>query len=118
MDLRDPRCKQAFERMVAESDVLLDNWGPGALRRLGLGYERLREINPRIIYASLTGYGDPDGPAPGPYSHWPANNPCVQGMGGWMTVTGSPPANTVIKARRWSATTSATRCPASGLPWR
>ena len=58
---------------------------------MGLGYERLREINPRIIYASLTGYGDPDGPAPGPYSHWPANNPCVQGMGGWMTVTGGPP---------------------------
>ena len=91
IDLRDPRCKQAFERMVAESDVLLDNWGPGALRRLGLGYDRLREINPRIIYASLTGYGDPEGPAPGPYSHWPANNPCVQGMGGWMTVTGGPP---------------------------
>ncbi len=37
LDLRDPRCKQAFERMVAESDILLDNWGPGALRRLGLG---------------------------------------------------------------------------------
>ena len=90
IDLRDQRCKDTFERMVAESDVLLDNWGPGALRRLGLGYERLREINPRIIYASLTGYGDPDGPSPGPYSHWPANNPCVQGMGGWMTVTGSP----------------------------
>ena len=90
LDLRDARCKQAFEQMVAESDILLDNWGPGALRRLGLGYERLREINPRIIYASLTGYGDPDGPAPGPYSDWPANNPCVQGMGGWMAVTGSP----------------------------
>lgn len=91
LDLRDPRCQQAFERMAAQSDVLLDNWGPGALRRLGLGYDRLREINPGIIYASLTGYGDPEGPAPGPYSHWPANNPCVQGMGGWMTVTGGPP---------------------------
>jgi len=91
LDLRDSRCRQAFERMAAQSDVLLDNWGPGALRRLGLGYDRLREINPGIIYASLTGYGDPEGPAPGPYSHWPANNPCVQGMGGWMTVTGGPP---------------------------
>ena len=89
LDLRDPRCKQAFQRMVAESDILLDNWGPGALRRLGLGYEHLRELNPHLIYASLTGYGDPDGPAPGPYSNWPANNPCVQGMGGWMAVTGS-----------------------------
>ncbi len=90
IDLRDPRCKEAFERMVVESDVMLDNWGPGALRRLGLGYDRLNEINPRLIYASLTGYGDPHGPAPGPYSDWPANNPCVQGMGGWMTVTGGP----------------------------
>ena len=90
LDLRDPRCKAAFERMVKESDILLDNWGPGALRRLGLGYDILKELNPALIYTRLTGYGDPDGPAPGPYSDWPANNPCVQGMGGWMTVTGEP----------------------------
>ena len=90
LDLRDPRCKAAFERMVKESDILLDNWGPGALRRLGLGYDVLKQLNPALIYTSLTGYGDPEGPAPGPYSNWPANNPCVQGMGGWMAVTGEP----------------------------
>ena len=90
LDLRDLRCKAAFERMVKESDILLDNWGPGALRRLGLGYDVLKELNPALIYTSLTGYGDPEGPAPGPYSDWPANNPCVQGMGGWMAVTGAP----------------------------
>ena len=90
LDLRDPRCKAAFERMVKESDILLDNWGPGALRRLGLGYDVLEQLNPALIYTSLTGYGDPEGPAPGPYSNWPANNPCVQGMGGWMAVTGEP----------------------------
>jgi crotonobetainyl-CoA:carnitine CoA-transferase CaiB-like acyl-CoA transferase len=90
LNLRDPRCKAAFERMVKESDILLDNWGPGALRRLGLGYDVLKELNPALIYTSLTGYGDPEGPAPGPYSNWPANNPCVQGMGGWMAVTGAP----------------------------
>ncbi len=89
LDLRDPRCKAAFEQMVKESDILLDNWGPGALRRLGLGYDVLKELNPALIYTSLTGYGDPEGPAPGPYSDWPANNPCVQGMGGWMAVTGA-----------------------------
>jgi crotonobetainyl-CoA:carnitine CoA-transferase CaiB-like acyl-CoA transferase len=76
--------------MVKESDILLDNWGPGALRRLGLGYDVLKQLNPALIYTSLTGYGDPEGPAPGPYSNWPANNPCVQGMGGWMAVTGEP----------------------------
>jgi crotonobetainyl-CoA:carnitine CoA-transferase CaiB-like acyl-CoA transferase len=89
LDLRNPQCKKAFENMVKVSDVLLDNWGPGALRRLGLGYDRLREINPGLIYATITGYGDGDG-LRGPYSNWPANNPCVQGMGGWMEVTGAP----------------------------
>jgi crotonobetainyl-CoA:carnitine CoA-transferase CaiB-like acyl-CoA transferase len=89
MDLKDPTCKRAFEDMIKVSDVLLDNWGPGAFRRLGLGYDYLREINPGLIYASITGYGDGDG-LRGPYSEWPANNPCVQGMGGWMQITGAP----------------------------
>ena len=89
LDLRDPRCKSAFEKMVKESDILLDNWGPGALRRLGLGYEVLSELNPGLIYASITGYGDSED-MQGPYSQWPANNPCVQGMGGWMEITGAP----------------------------
>ena len=89
LDLRDPRCKSAFESMVKECDILLDNWGPGALRRLGLGYDSLSELNPGLIYASITGYGDTD-ELRGPYSDWPANNPCVQGMGGWMEITGAP----------------------------
>ena len=89
MDLRDPRCRAAFEKMVKESDILLDNWGPGALRRLGLGYDVLSEMNPGLIYASITGYGD-DEDMQGPFSQWPANNPCVQGMGGWMEITGAP----------------------------
>ena len=89
LDLRDPVAKRAFTNLVAVSDVLLDNWGPGAMERLGFGYDRLAEINPGIIYASITGYGDSDG-LRGPYSNWPANNPCVQGMGGWMAMTGAP----------------------------
>ena len=89
LDLRDPRCKGALLTMVKKSDVLLDNWGPGALQRLGLGYSVLREANPEIIYASITGYGDSES-LRGPYSDWPANNPSVQGMGGWMEITGAP----------------------------
>ena len=89
LDLRDPRCKETLLTMVRVSDVLLDNFGPGALERLGLGYEALKEANPGIIYTSITGYGDSDG-LRGPYSDWPANNPSVQGMGGWMEVTGAP----------------------------
>ena len=89
LNLRQPRGREIFERLVAVSDVLLDNWGPGALQRLNLGFDRLRQINPGLIYASITGFGDSDG-LRGPYSNWPANNPCVQGMGGWMEITGAP----------------------------
>ncbi|CAI8056887.1 Succinyl-CoA:mesaconate CoA-transferase [Geodia barretti] len=75
LDLRNATCKVAFENLVANSDVLLDNWGPGAFRRLGFGYDRLREINPRLIYAEITGYGDGDGDS---------------AMSGWMDITGAP----------------------------
>lgn len=89
LDLRNPRCKAAFEQLVKASAVLLDNWGPGAFERLGLGYDRLRELNPGLIYASITGYGDsPD--LQGPYSRWPANNLAIQAMAGWMEQTGAP----------------------------
>ena len=89
LDLRHPRCKAAFEELVKVSDVLLDNWGPGAFQRLGLDYDRLRELNPGLVYASITGYGDsPD--LQGPYSDWPANNLAIQGMAGWMELTGEP----------------------------
>ena len=89
IDLRNPRCKQAFESLVAASDVLVDNWGAGAFRRLGLGYDRLSEVNPGLIYASITGYGDSEG-LTGPYSNWPANNMAIQAMAGWMELTGDP----------------------------
>ena len=90
IDLRHPRCRRAFEEMVGASDVLVDNWGAGALRRLGLGYERLREINPGLVYASITGYGDGAAGRDGPYSGWPANNMAIQAMAGWMELTGDP----------------------------
>lgn len=81
MDLRNPTCKAAFETMVSSSDVLVDNWGPGALDRLGLGYSRLQHVNRSLVYATITGYGDNEG-FQGPYSSWPANNLCVRGMDG------------------------------------
>ncbi len=90
LDLRNDTCKSVFEELVSKSDVLIDNWGPGALRRLGLGCEHLKGINPGLVYASITGYGDPDGLGQGPYSQWPANNMSIQGMAGWMDITGEP----------------------------
>ena len=87
LDLRHPKCKEVFENLVRQSDILIDNWGPGAFERLGLGYEYLHDINPRLIYASITGYGD-SGDRKGPYSSWPANNLSIQSMSGWMEITG------------------------------
>ena len=89
IDLRNPRCKEAFEELVRNSDVLVDNWGSGAFRRLGLGYDHLSEINPGLVYASITGYGDSEG-LTGPYSNRPANNLAIQAMSGWMEITGDP----------------------------
>ena len=89
IDLRNPRCKSAFEELVRNSDVLVDNWGSGAFRRLGLGYDHLSGINPGLVYASITGYGDSDGLS-GPYSNRPANNLAIQAMSGWMEITGDP----------------------------
>lgn len=89
IDLRNPRCKTAFEELVRNSDVLVDNWGSGAFRRLGLGYDHLSEINPGLVYASITGYGDSE-ELSGPYSDRPANNLAIQAMSGWMEITGDP----------------------------
>jgi crotonobetainyl-CoA:carnitine CoA-transferase CaiB-like acyl-CoA transferase len=111
LDLRHPRCKAAFENLVRASDVLLDNWGPGAFSRLGLGYERLRELNPGLVYATITGYGDSDGRR-GPYSNWPANNLSIQGMAGWMEITGDPDGRL-----RASEIISAILCLEYGLLW-
>lgn len=112
LDLRDPRCKDALLNMVRVSDVLLDNWGPGALQRLGLGYEVLQGANPRLIYASITGYGDSDD-LRGPYSDWPAKT--TPAFRAWAAGWRSPGLPAALP--RWSVTTSAIQCPAFGLPW-
>ena len=87
IDLNNGRCKTAFEELVRNSDVLVDNWGSGAFRRLGLGYDHLSDINPGLVYASITGYGDSESLS-GPYSDRPANNLAIQAMSGWMEITG------------------------------
>ncbi len=89
LDMAHPRGKELFRQLVAVSDVVLDNYGPGALQRLGFGYDRLQSINPSVVYASITGYGNTEAQR-GPYSSWAAHNPCVQGMAGWMNITGGP----------------------------
>jgi crotonobetainyl-CoA:carnitine CoA-transferase CaiB-like acyl-CoA transferase len=77
---------QALVRELARrSDVLLENYKYGDLARYGLGYDELREINPRLIYCSVTGFGQT-----GPYRQRPGYDFMIQGMGGMMSVTGEP----------------------------
>ncbi|MBB3065992.1 CaiB/BaiF CoA transferase family protein [Limibacillus halophilus] len=83
LDLKDPGDRQALKTLVSSADVLLENYRPGVLDRLELGYEALSAINPRIIYCSISGYGQQ-----GPNASKGAFDVTVQAMAGIMSVTG------------------------------
>lgn len=74
-----------LRRLAKEADVLIENFRPGTMERLGLGEKDLRGLNPRLIYASLSGFG-----ADGPMSDWPGYDLIVQAWGGLMSITGQP----------------------------
>ena len=82
LDLRKPGGKKIFEQLVAKSDVVLDNFAPGALQRLGLGYEWGRSVNPGIVYCSVKGF------LPGPYGDRPFLDELAQMAGGLAYLTG------------------------------
>jgi crotonobetainyl-CoA:carnitine CoA-transferase CaiB-like acyl-CoA transferase len=84
VDLKAPRGAGLMKRLAAAADVFIENFGPGAVDRLGLGYEELSRLNPRLIYCSLKGF------MPGPYQHRPALDEVVQMMGGLAYMTGPP----------------------------
>ncbi len=83
LNLKTPEGKEILKELVKHVDVLVENFRPGTMEKLGLGYDLLKEINPRLIYASSTGYGQT-----GPYSQRPAYDAVVQAMGGIMSITG------------------------------
>ena len=83
INLSKPEGQALVRRLAAEVDVLLENYKHGDLARYGLGYEDLRKINPRLIYCSVTGFGQT-----GPYKERPGYDFMVQGMGGLMSITG------------------------------
>src|SRR4030081_519805 len=85
LNLKTDAGKDLFRKVIAQSDVLVENFGPGALDRLGLGYAALSKINPRLIYATIKGFG-----TYGPYSGYKSFEPVAQAMGGAMSVTGAP----------------------------
>jgi CoA:oxalate CoA-transferase len=85
LDLKQERAKRIVFELAKEADILLENFRPGVMARLGFGYDAIREVNPGIIYASLSGFGQN-----GPYAQRPAFDMIAQGMGGVMSITGEP----------------------------
>jgi CoA:oxalate CoA-transferase len=83
VNLQHPRGKEIVLSLAKKSDVMMENFRPGVLDRLGLGYKAIREVNPRIVYAACSGFGQNS-----PYSHRPAYDVIVQGMGGTLSITG------------------------------
>jgi crotonobetainyl-CoA:carnitine CoA-transferase CaiB-like acyl-CoA transferase len=84
LDLRSPQGREILHELAGEADVVVENFKPGVTERLGLDYETLRERDPAIVYASVTGFG-----SGGPYSAWPGVDQIAQGMSGFMSITGS-----------------------------
>jgi CoA:oxalate CoA-transferase len=85
LDLKSPDGRKIFERLLDEADALVENFRPGTMEKLGYGWETLHQRYPRLVYAAASGFGHT-----GPYSHYPAYDMVVQGLGGVMSITGHP----------------------------
>lgn len=83
LNLKHPEGKRIFARMVEQADVVVENFRPGVMARLGLDYAALKAINPRIVYCAISGFGQD-----GPWAGRPAYDQIIQGLSGLMSVTG------------------------------
>jgi crotonobetainyl-CoA:carnitine CoA-transferase CaiB-like acyl-CoA transferase len=84
-DFRTPEGQDLVRRLVADADILIENFKVGGLSKYGLDFDSLRQVNPRLIYCSITGFGQD-----GPYAHRAGYDYIIQGIGGLMSVTGDP----------------------------
>jgi crotonobetainyl-CoA:carnitine CoA-transferase CaiB-like acyl-CoA transferase len=87
LNLKHARGRGVFLKLVETSDVVIENYRPDVKERLGVDYEACAAVNPRVIYASVSGFGQD-----GPYGHLPGFDQVAQGMGGLMSITGAPGA--------------------------
>src|SRR5271167_2729370 len=85
LNLKDPRGLETFKRLAKKADVVVENFRPDVKTKLGIDYESLRQINPAIVYGSISGFGQD-----GPYHKRPGFDQIAQGMGGLMSITGAP----------------------------
>jgi len=85
LNLKDQRGLAILKQLVKNTDVLVENYRPDVKKRLGIAYEDLRPLNPRLVYASISGFGQT-----GPYKDRPGYDQIAQGLGGLMSVTGPP----------------------------
>ena len=85
LNMKDPRGKEAFMKLAAKADIITENFRPGVVRKLGIDYETISRINPGVIYASMSGFGQT-----GPYGRKGGFDIVAQGMSGIMMMTGYP----------------------------
>lgn len=88
LDLKTDEAKATLRALVQSSHVLVENFRPGVMERLGLGYEELAQENPALVYAAIRGFGDPRS-GESPYAGWPSYDVVAQAMGGLMSMTGA-----------------------------
>jgi crotonobetainyl-CoA:carnitine CoA-transferase CaiB-like acyl-CoA transferase len=85
LNMKEPEGLEILHTLVRQADVFIENYRPDVKYRLGIGPDDLRKVNPRLVYASISGFGQD-----GPYANWPGFDSIAQGMGGLMSVTGQP----------------------------
>ena len=85
LNLKSDQGKEIFFRLVTDADVVVENYRPDVKFRLGIDYEKVKAVNPTVVYASISGFGQD-----GPYGHLPGFDQVAQGMGGLMSITGLP----------------------------
>ena len=102
LNLREESGKKIFSELVKSSDVVVENMRPGAVDKMGLGYEQLKEINPALVYAAISGFGRLK-KFTGPYAQKPAFDIVAEAMSGVMNLVGfedKPPSWTIYGASR------------------